>query len=84
MFLAGKSAAEYTRILRTQLRRQMSLATWLSRACVTPAGRAAALAVLPLAPVLLRWIAASTRIPAPSLLVEMGTEARSDPQEMRC
>ena len=84
MFLAGKCSADYTRVLRAQTRRQMSLATWLSRACVTPAGRATALAALPLAPGLLRWIAASTRIPSSSLLVAMREEVRGEPEEIRC
>ncbi len=80
MFLAGDRAADYTRILHAHIRKQMSLATCLSQACVTPAGRAAALAVLPLAPMLLRWIANSTRIPSSSLLVAM--DAHREPQEM--
>lgn len=68
MFLAGKSAAEYHRLLGNQLRSAMSLATWLSRAAVTGAGRAAALGVLSLFPNAMQWIAASTRIPQSSLV----------------
>jgi flavin-dependent dehydrogenase len=84
MFTAGRSSAEYTAALRAQIRRQMSLATWLSQACVTSAGRAAALSFLPLAPMLLRWIAAATRIPPSSLLYSMGSETSREPQEMHC
>jgi len=68
MFLAEKSSADYTAILRAQLRRQMTLATWISRAAVTRMGRAAVFTALPCAPGLMRWIAASTRIPSSSLL----------------
>jgi len=78
MFLAGKSAADYAAALRAQLNRQMTLATRLSRAAVTRAGRAAVFAFLPLAPGLLRWIAASTRIPSSSLVAGMGTAARGE------
>jgi hypothetical protein len=78
MFLAGKSAADYTAALRAQISRQMALATWLSQAAVTRAGRAAAFAVLPLAPGVLRWIAASTRIPSSSLIVGMGGAANGE------
>ncbi|MGA2753369.1 MAG: NAD(P)/FAD-dependent oxidoreductase [Terracidiphilus sp.] len=67
MFLAGRSAADYSRTLRGQLTRSMALATWLSRAAVTCAGRTAALAALSLAPGAIRWVAASTRIPQSSL-----------------
>jgi flavin-dependent dehydrogenase len=68
MFLCGASAADYNRSLRAQLTRSMALATWLSRAAVTGAGRRAALSVLPRLPNLLCWIAASTRIPQSSLV----------------
>lgn len=78
MSLAGKSAADYTAALREQISRQMTFATWLSRAAVTRAGRAAAFAVLPLAPGLLRWIAASTRIPSSSLIVGVGEAAKGE------
>ena len=69
MFLAGRSAADYSHTLRGQLTRSMALATWLSRAAVTGAGRTAALAALSLAPSAMRWVAASTRIPQSSLVV---------------
>lgn len=68
MFLAGSSDADYSHILRAQLTRSMTLATWLSRAAVTRPGRAAAFAALPFFPSAMRWIAASTRIPE-SLIV---------------
>ncbi len=68
MFLAGSSAADYNRKLRAQLTRPMNLATSLSRAAVTGAGRAAALAALTLAPNAMRWVAVSTRIPQSSLV----------------
>jgi hypothetical protein len=47
----------------------MTIATGLSRAAVTGAGRAAALAALSLAPGIMRWVAASTRIPQSSLVL---------------
>lgn len=84
MFLAGRSSAEYTAALRAQIRRRMSLAAWLSQACVSPIGRAAALKFLPLAPVLLRWIAAATRIPTSSLLAAPEQITRREPQELQC
>jgi flavin-dependent dehydrogenase len=68
MFLAGSSAADYNSALRAQLTRSMTLATWLSRAAVTGAGRAAAFAALTLAPNAMRWVAESTRIPQSSLV----------------
>jgi flavin-dependent dehydrogenase len=69
MFLAGQSVAEYNRTLRAQLGRAIALATWLSRAAVTRAGRNAALALLPLLPDAMRWIATSTRIPQSSFVL---------------
>jgi flavin-dependent dehydrogenase len=69
MFLAGSTAADYNRTLRAQLARSMALATGLSRAAVTGAGRTAALAALSLAPNAIRWVAASTRIPQSSLVL---------------
>ncbi len=69
MFLAGHTADAYSRALRAQLARSMALATGISRAAVTGAGRAAALAALPLAPGIMRWVAASTRIPQSSLVL---------------
>ncbi len=67
MFLAGHSAADYNCTLRAQLTRSMTIATGLSRAAVTGAGRTAALAALSLAPSAIRWVATSTRIPQSSL-----------------
>jgi menaquinone-9 beta-reductase len=69
MFLAGSSAADYNRTLRAQLTRSMTLATSLSRAAVTGAGRTAAIAALTLAPNAMRWVAASTRIPQASFVL---------------
>jgi len=68
MFIEGSSAADYNRALRAQLTRSMTLATSLSRAAVTGAGRAAAIAALTIAPNAMRWVAASTRIPEASLI----------------
>lgn len=68
MFLSGLSSADYIRTLRAQLVPSMTLATFLSRAAVTRAGRTAALAALSLAPGAIRWVAASTRIPQSSLV----------------
>jgi menaquinone-9 beta-reductase len=68
MFLCGSSAADYNRTLRAQLTRPMTLATSLSLAAVTGAGRTAAIAALTLAPSVMRWVAASTRIPQSSLV----------------
>jgi menaquinone-9 beta-reductase len=67
MYLAGQDVADYNRTLRAQLTRSMALATGLSRAAVTGAGRIAALAALSLAPSAIRWVATSTRIPQSSL-----------------
>jgi flavin-dependent dehydrogenase len=69
MYLAGHTAEAYSRALRAQLARSMTIATGLSRAAVTGAGRAAALAALSLAPGIMRWVAASTRIPQSSLVL---------------
>ena len=67
MYLAGLSANEYLRCLRAQLGRGMTVATWLSRAMVTSAGRNAAPLVLSLIPCAMQRIAASTRIPERAL-----------------
>jgi flavin-dependent dehydrogenase len=82
MFLAGGKPADYNRTLRAQLTRPMTLATSLSRAAVTAAGRAAALAALSLAPNAMRWVAASTRIPQSSLVPECPHQpsAQASPQ----
>ncbi len=79
MFLAGGSAADYNRVLRSQLTRAMSLATLLSRGAVTSAGRTAALAALSFAPNAMRWVAASTRIPQSSLVSDECVLRRSVP-----
>jgi flavin-dependent dehydrogenase len=79
-FLAGSSAADYNIALRAQLTRSMTLATWLSRAAVTGAGRAAAFAALTLAPNAMHWVAESTRIPQSSLVSgELLLQAAADP-----
>jgi flavin-dependent dehydrogenase len=68
MFLAGETAAAYHQTLRDQLRRSMTLATWLSRAAVTTSGRACALSAARLFPALMGSVAAATRIPSRSLI----------------
>lgn len=68
MFLAGRTADDYNRTLRTQLTRSMAFATSLSRAAVTGVGRTSAFAALTLAPNAMRWVADSTRIPQSSLV----------------
>jgi menaquinone-9 beta-reductase len=82
MFLAGDKPADYNRTLRAQLTRPMTLATSLSRAAVTAAGRTAALAALSAAPDAMRWVAASTRIPQSSLVFEcaLNPAAPASPQ----
>jgi flavin-dependent dehydrogenase len=67
MFLSGASAEEFTRALNSQLRRGMSLSTWLSSAMVTGAGRALASTGFSLFPAAIGWIARSTRIPERAL-----------------
>jgi hypothetical protein len=71
MYMAGESTHEYERCLQMQLNRGMSLATWLSRAMVTAAGRELAPFGLSLFPQALGWIAASTRIPERALLTKI-------------
>jgi len=68
MYLAGESAEQYNHRLHAQLNIEMKLATGLSRAVVTSAGRSLALFGLSLVPNAMRWIAASTRIPKQALL----------------
>jgi flavin-dependent dehydrogenase len=68
MYLDGKSTADYQQTLRTQLNGGMSIATTLSRAIVTPAGRLLSPAVLSLLPNVMSWIAQLTRIPEQELL----------------
>jgi menaquinone-9 beta-reductase len=68
MFVSGATPAAFYRTLRAQLRRSMSLATWLSRAAVTAPGRSVAFAVASLVPAVMPSIALSTRIPEGLLL----------------
>lgn len=63
MFLAGGTPDEYLCRLENHLRGGMRIATFLSRAMVTTAGRMIAPAVLSLAPGILSWVAGRTRIP---------------------
>ena len=70
MYLDGRTAEEYCRALNAQLSRRVSLATWISRAMVTAAGRQIALAGTSLFPGAMRWIAASTRVPGKNLLLD--------------
>jgi menaquinone-9 beta-reductase len=70
MYLAGESVDQYYHRLRMQLKRGMSLATLISRAMVTGAGRKLAPFGLSLFPQALRWIAASTRIPDRAFLAK--------------
>jgi flavin-dependent dehydrogenase len=66
--LDGGSADQHQRMLRAQLRRGMLLATWLSRAMVSSAGRELAPLTLAVLPQAAGWIARSTRIPHDALL----------------
>ena len=68
MYLAGGTAGAYHHALAKQLDCSMRLATWISRAMVSQSGRRLALLGTSLLPVALRWIAASTRVPARALL----------------
>jgi flavin-dependent dehydrogenase len=68
MCLDGGSADQHQRMLRAQLRKGMWLATWLSRAMVTTAGRELAPLALAVLPQATGWIARSTRIPHDALL----------------
>jgi flavin-dependent dehydrogenase len=63
MCLDGGSADQHQRMLRAQLRKGMLMATWLSQAMVTAAGRALAPFALAVWPQATGWIARSTRIP---------------------
>lgn len=68
MHLGGRGIADFNDTLRSQLSRGMQLATWLSQLMVTGAGRRLAPIVLTLAPGVMGWIAAATRIPERSLV----------------
>jgi flavin-dependent dehydrogenase len=70
MYLAGRTAEEYNSTLNPQLGGRVSLATWISRAMVTAAGQDIALLGASLFPGAMRWIAASTRVPARELLLD--------------
>jgi flavin-dependent dehydrogenase len=70
MFLSGSSAEEFSRALSSQLRRGMTISTWLSRAMVTGAGRTLASTGLSVFPAAIGWIARSTRIPERALATE--------------
>ncbi len=69
MFLDGSSVEEYRRALCGQLSGGMRLATWLSQAMVTQAGRRLGVPAMRVLPQAMQWIAASTRIPARALRV---------------
>jgi hypothetical protein len=62
MYLAGSTPNQYHRVLKGQLQNGMSIATLLSRAMTSKAGRAAPL-LIPLLPQPVAWIARFTRIP---------------------
>jgi menaquinone-9 beta-reductase len=68
MFLAGHDASAFHRALHAQLRGSMAIATFLSSSAVTASGRAAALLGVLAFPGIMRYIAASTRIPERALL----------------
>jgi flavin-dependent dehydrogenase len=70
MYLQGKTAGEYSRTLRSQLRKSMTLAALLSQAAVTRPGRHAAPAIFSLLPNMLASIAAVTRVPDRDLLID--------------
>jgi flavin-dependent dehydrogenase len=63
MYLTGASADRYHKTLYAHLSRSMRLATALSRAMVTGAGRTLAPIGLSIFPGAMKWIARSTRIP---------------------
>ncbi len=65
--LDGGSADQYQRMLRAQLHKGMLMATGLSRAMVTTAGRGLAPLALAVLPQATGWIARSTRIPNSAL-----------------
>ena len=67
MFLAGEGADVYQRKLEAHLRRSMRLATGLSRAMVSGAGRFVAPIGLSAFPAAMSWIARGTRIPERAL-----------------
>ena len=68
MFLAGEGADVYQRRLERHLQRSMRLATGLSRAMVSGAGRFVAPIGLSVFPGAMSWIARATRIPERALI----------------
>jgi flavin-dependent dehydrogenase len=70
MYLEGAGAADYHRMIHSQLKHGMTLATLLSRGMVSGAGRTLAPLGLSLFPNAMRWIAASTRIPEQNLIAK--------------
>lgn len=76
-YLSGGNPDDFLRRLRGQLRKPMRLAILLSRVIVAAPGRIAAPAALALAPEIMRWIAAGTRIPAAALLDEDGASVHA-------
>lgn len=72
MCLAGESANHYHEKLHSHLSRGMGLATALSRAMVTRAGRTLAPIGLSVFPGAMHWIASSTRIPQDALQLTLG------------
>lgn len=83
MFLAGQTAEQYHRALCSHLSRSMRLATALSRAMVTGAGRAFAPIGLSLFPGAMQWIARSTRIPEKGLAGINGRIPAQNPTSIR-
>jgi flavin-dependent dehydrogenase len=79
MYLGGRSTDEYVRTLRAQLVASMRLATGISWAMVTRAGRHLAPIGLALVPGGLRWIAASTRIAESDRVAWRGHSRENDP-----
>jgi menaquinone-9 beta-reductase len=67
MCVAGESADQYHQALHAHLRRGMGLATALSRAMITSAGRTLAPIALSVFPGATGWIAKATRIPQTAL-----------------
>jgi flavin-dependent dehydrogenase len=67
MCLDGRSADQYQRVLCAQLGKGMFMATGLSRAMISSAGRQLAPLALGLLPQTIGWVAKSTRIPHDAL-----------------
>ena len=77
MSLAGEDPGQYHRTLKKQLRTGMSMATLLSRAMVSRAGRALAPSVLPLLPQPIACIARYTRIADADLRPALSPDAHA-------